>query len=246
MMTSDCGLHLDSVERIVRPDDRQHRDRGWRVHVLVRFAGRLALLWLAVLSHAAMADDLADCLSGVPGKRVASCTAAIDDPNTGELQRGQALENRSVDLSIAGKFPEAMRDVEAALQINPDSAIALNSRAWTLYRWKRSVEGWDDVNKSLQIAPMSAPAWDTRAHLHQLRGHFEKAFNEYEAAVGFGGVPFIRMYQCGLKERKLYSGPVDGIYSAELRAALRACALTTTCDPVPDYEFQQECDAATS
>jgi tetratricopeptide (TPR) repeat protein len=214
--------------------------------MLVIRAGIAALLWVIASPVTALADDFTDCLSGAEGKRVSSCTAIIDNPATSEFDRAQALEMRSLGLSLTGKFPEALQDLEKALQINPNSAIALNGRAWTLYRWKRSAEGMGDVNRSLQIAPMSAPAWDTRAHLHQVQGNFERAFTEYEAAVGFGGESFIRMYQCGLRDLGLYKGPVDGIYSAELRAALRACAFTATCDPVPENELQQECDAATS
>lgn len=77
-------------------------------------------------------------------------------------------------------------------------------------------------------------------------GQYDRAFVEYEAAIGFGGEAFIRTYQCGLRERGLYKGPVDGVYSVAMRTALRACAFSATCDPLPENEYAQECESATS
>jgi Tetratricopeptide repeat len=206
----------------------------------------LALIGKLALAQAALADDFTDCIAGQLGQRLAACTAVIDNPASSPNERVQALENRSVELSIAGKLAEAFEDVDKALKINPDSPIALNGRAWTLFRWKKTADGMDDVNKSLRLDGLSAPAWDTRAHLYQLLGDFERAFKEYETAVGFGGVPFIRTYQCGLKEQGLYKGVVDGIYSPDMRSALRACAFSPACDPLPKNEFEQDCENATS
>jgi Tetratricopeptide repeat len=206
----------------------------------------VALLCAFTWPGTARADNFADCFSGQLRQRIPACTAIIEDPASTALERERALETRSVDLSIAGRFAEALQDLERAIQINPNSAIALNGRAWAIYRWKKSTAGMDDVNKALRLDGTLAPAWDTRAHLFQTLGDFEKAFQDYEAAVGFGGIPFIRIYQCGLRERGLYKGIIDGIYSPEMRTALRACAFSTSCDPLPDNEFEQDCENATS
>ncbi len=190
----------------------------------------------------ARADVYADCMEGRLGQRIASCSAVIADPATAALDLEHALEIRSVDLAIAKRYAEAKQDLDRALQLNPQSATALNGRAWTLYRWKNTTDGMNDVNASLRINGAYAAAWDTRAHLYQLLGQFDKAFNEYEAAIGFGGENFIRMYQCGLKERGLYKGPADGIYSSAVRVALRTCAFSASCDPLPENEYEQECE----
>jgi tetratricopeptide (TPR) repeat protein len=202
-------------------------------------------LTLCATGHAS-ADRLADCVSAAPGQRIASCSLVIGDPATTAPDLERALVIRSIDLAIAKRFADAKQDLDQALQLNPQSATALNGRAWTLYRWKNTAEGMDDVNTSLRLDVTYAAAWDTRAHLYQVLGQFDKAFNEYEAAVGFGGVAFIRTYQCGLKERGLYKGPADGIYTATVRAALRKCAFSASCDPLPENEFQQECESVSS
>jgi tetratricopeptide (TPR) repeat protein len=200
------------------------------------------MVWFALLQPAAAADNYAECLSLRLGQRIAACTAVIDDPATGDYERELALQARSIDLSIAGRFAEAIQDHEHILRINPNSAIAYNGRAWTLFRWKNTADGMEDVNKSLSLDGTLAPAWDTRAHLYQLLGDFEKAFKDYESAIGFGGEPFIRTYQCGLRARGHYKGQIDGIYSTEMREALRACSSSKTCDPLPDNEFEQDCE----
>lgn len=206
----------------------------------------LALFLTLSATGQARADRLADCVTAAPGQRIALCSLVIDDPATTALDRERALVMRSIDLAIKKRFADAKQDLDRALQLNPQSAMALNGRAWTLYRWKNTTDGMDDVNASLRVDGTYAAAWDTRAHLYQLRGQFDKAFNEYEAAVGFGGEAFIRIYQCGLKERGLYKGPADGIYSATVRAALRTCAFSASCDPLPENEFEQQCDGVSS
>lgn len=218
------------------------KNRRLQNTVLVLFALVSAL---CATGHA-KADGYADCMNGKQGQRIASCSAVIDDPATTAFDLERALEIRGADLAIAKRYSEAIQDLDRALKLNPQSATALNGRAWSLYRWKKTAVGMDDVNASLRINGAYAAAWDTRAHLYQLLGQFAKAFTEYEAAIGFGGENFIRMYQCGLKERGLYTGPADGIYSATVRAALRNCAFSASCDPLPENEYEQECENVSS
>jgi tetratricopeptide (TPR) repeat protein len=214
-----------------------------RPTALVSFLGVFLVLFVSSFARAASQTG---CTDGTLGQRITPCTAIIENPATAAFDLERALEIRSVDYLLAKRHADALQDLDRVLRLNPRSALALNGRAWTLYRWKKSTEGMDDVNASLRIDGSYAPAWDTRAHLYQHLGQFDRAFNEYEAAIGFGGESFIRTYQCGLRERGLYQGPVDGIYSVTMRAALKSCAFTKTCDPLPENEYEQECDNVTS
>ncbi len=210
------------------------------------FALLLAFFATLPMTGFARADSYADCMDGKLGRRISACSAVIDDQTTTEFDLERALEIRSADLLIAKRHAEAMQDLDRALQLNPQSATALNGRAWTVYRWKNTAEGMDDVNASLRVNGAYGAAWDTRAHLYQLLGQFDRAFTQYEAAIGFGGENFVRMYQCGLRERGIYKGPIDGVYAAAVRAALRTCAMSAACDPLPENEYEEECDGATS
>jgi tetratricopeptide (TPR) repeat protein len=218
------------------------KNRRLQNMVLVLFA----LVSVLCATGHARADTYADCMNGRLGQRIASCSAVIDDPATTAFDLEHALEIRGADLAIAKRYSEAIQDLDRALKLDPQSATALNGRAWSLFRWKKTADGMDDVNASLRINGAYAAAWDTRAHLFQVLGQFAKAFNEYEAAIGFGGPSFVRIYQCGLKERGLYKGPADGIYSSTVRAALRSCAFSASCDPLPENEYEEECGNVSS
>ncbi len=214
----------------------------WRMNVF------LTCIIAGVFLHISMvrAESGDDCFLGVESRRLESCTQVIEDPNTSPTDRLDALIIRGQMQAMNRRYPEALRDFDEAIAVDPQSAVALNNRAWAHYKWKRSTVGLADVEEALRLAPASAPSWDTRAHLRQILGDFTGAFNDYEAAIGIGGNSFVTLYQCGLKERGLYNGPVDGVYSVATRAALRTCALSSTCDPLPENEFIDQCNSVSS
>jgi tetratricopeptide (TPR) repeat protein len=193
-----------------------------------------ALIWQCAN---ALAED---CYNGTLRQRFDACTAIIDDPTTPEPTRTDARVARALMHSELGRYPDAIADMDKVIADNPDWAYALNGRAWFKFEWKRSTEGMVDVERALQLEPRSGPYWDTRAHLRQVLGDFEGAFADYETAVGFGGVDMIRMYQCGLSKRGLYKGKIDGIYAQDVRAALKSCAFSSSCDPLPNIKSTPE------
>jgi hypothetical protein len=190
-------------------------------------------VFLIVPASLARADTGLPCWSEPLQKRIEVCTSIIKNPATEPFLRAEAYSTRGLAYSILDKYLEAIADYDKALEINPDFAMVLNNRAWAYFKWQGSTRGMDDVQRSLELDPASEHSWDTRAHLRQLLGQHDGAFADYEAAVGWGGMPTIKMYQCGLKERGMYKGDVNGIYGTDTRAALKTCASSTTCDPLP-------------
>jgi tetratricopeptide (TPR) repeat protein len=192
------------------------------------------LLWIAVPIQA-RSEDIVSCFGDGPMRqRIEACTAIIQDPNATDLDRVEAYGARGWYYSSLKRYQDGIDDLNRALAINPDSSFALNNRAWALYRWKNTIEGWSDVERALNLDPGNFAAWDTRAHLWQLKGEHGSAFKDYETAIGLGGSLFVRLYQCGLRERGLFKGEIDGIYSVETRTALKTCASSKSCDPLPD------------
>ncbi len=62
----------------------------------------------------------------------------------------------------------------------------------------------------------------------------------HEAAMAFGGKPFVQLYQCSLKLAGLYRGPLDGIIRLELRTALRQCVdQGSRCAPLPPFPLSE-------
>lgn len=198
----------------------------------------LAALWLALLATVSVKADnsAADCLSDDNERRILGCTVIIDNPATPPLDRANALAIRGLALAIKGQLDSAIGDYDASLAINPNSPTALNNRAWAYYRAGKGEAGLPDVERSLMLNPDSEHSWDTRAHIRQLMGNIDGAIRDYEMAVHIGGERKIKLYQCGLAERGLYRGQMDGIYSAETKTALHTCVQDRACDPLPADE----------
>lgn len=211
---------------------------------------RLACLGCVVLllaaysaAFAAPANTIAECFSENNEKRIAGCSALIESPQVDDGTRSLAYAMRALALSLEGGLMQALPDYDMAIKLDPASAMALNNRGWVLYKLGRLREALVDVERALELAPASPHAHDTRAHIRQASGEPRAALRDYEQAIRFGGEHLVKLYQCGLEASGVYSGPIDGLYTRDVRRALEACVATKTCDPLPADE---ECRAATS
>ncbi len=205
------------------------------------------LMTLATLGAATAAVTRAevatDCFSEDWSRRVSGCSVIIDSPTATPAEKAQAYAMRALALSIQTKYEQAIRDYDEAIRLAPDFAVALNNRAWAYFKSGRGIKGLPDIERSLNLNPISEHSWDTRAHIRQSMGQFGGAFADYERAVDLGGERMIKLYQCGLAEAGLYKGKADGVYSPDVREALRQCSHKKDCDPLPADE---QCRAATS
>ena len=198
---------------------------------------------LGSLPGLARAEVATDCFSEDWNRRIGGCTIIIESNTATPAEKAQAYAMRALALSIKGQYDVAIRDYDEAIRIAPDFAVALNNRAWAYFKWGKGLRGMPDVERSLQLNPLSEHTWDTRAHIRQTLGQFAGAFSDYERAVDLGGERMIKLYQCGLTEMGLYKGKIDGVYSKDVREALRQCAFRKDCDPLPGDE---QCRQATS
>jgi tetratricopeptide (TPR) repeat protein len=198
---------------------------------------------LVAASAPARADTALDCYSESPDLRIRGCTLLLEQGNLSPIDRATVLASRALARSLKGWYEEAIKDYDLSLQLNPNSPVSLNNRAWAYFRWGRGANGLDDVEKSLRLDPTSGAAYDTRAHIRQSLGRSGDALADYKLAMTFGGQRMVKMYQCGLTEQGHYKGPQDGIPNADLHDALAKCARDQTCDPLPADE---ECRIGTS
>jgi tetratricopeptide (TPR) repeat protein len=208
---------------------------------------RLKIILLTVMTvftlAPAYADAVGDCYSGDFDRQVRGCSALIEDSQLGAIERSNAHSTRALAYSLRTQYEEAIEDYSRALELTPNSPIPLNNRAWAYYRWGKPSRGVNDVEASIRLAPLSGASYDTRAHIRQSMGNPEGAMADYDQAMRYGGQRMIKMYQCGLTQHGLYKGPQDGVPNPELRAALRTCSFSPTCDPLP---MDEECRNATS
>ena len=202
-----------------------------------------ALLAPLLLAAPASAGAAEDCSSEDNEKRISGCTELLLqeglDPNTAAL----AYSLRALAYSIKGQYDQAIPDYDRALALNPNFAVALNNRAWALFKSGRAEAGMNDVERSLVLSPGSPHALDTRAHIKQLTGRPAEAIADYDLAMRIGGEKIVKLYQCGLQSQGMYEGDIDGVLSDAVRAALKKCVMSGTCDPLPPDE---ECRRVTS
>lgn len=191
----------------------------------------------------AATDPATDCFSEDLSRRVASCTTLIEKGGRSGQDLADAYSARALAYSVHGRYEQAIADYDAALNLDPNSAISLNNRAWAYFKSGQPERGANDVDKALQLLPDSPHTLDTRAHILQWRGDHGKAMRDYESAMRVGGSHIVKLYQCGLQAQSLFSGEIDGLYTSDMRKAFEACVATTGCDPLPADE---ECRKVTS
>ncbi len=192
----------------------------------------------------ASSDPATDCFSEDNARRISGCTALLEGgKELPAAEKSLAHALRALAYSLQGRFDEALRDYDVAIELRPDFDVALNNRAWAHFKIGRHGDGMADVQRALKIAPWSAHAFDTRAHIHQVEGRIQQALSDYLLAMRFGGEKMVKLYQCGLEAAGLYKGEIDGLESEPLRTALVQCVRDGACDPLPPDE---ECRRPTS
>jgi TPR repeat len=114
--------------------------------------------------------DSHPCFSEDHDKHLKACTELLDQPGLAPGVRSSAHAMRALSLSILGKFDESIADYDAAIQLNPNFAVALNNRAWAYFKWGKPHLGLADVENSLALDSSSPHSYDTRAHGRHQRG----------------------------------------------------------------------------
>ncbi|HEX6001643.1 MAG TPA: tetratricopeptide repeat protein [Hyphomicrobiaceae bacterium] len=188
-------------------------------------------------------DANTDCFGKDSGRRIEGCTALIDGGGVSQSQLADVYAMRALAYSLRGEYATAIQDYDAAINMRPDFAVALNNRAWAYYRWGKADAAIPDVEASLRLEPRAGYTLDTRAHIRQSKGDAKGALNDYTKAMYFGGREMTKLYQCGLTEAGLYEGRIDGIWRRDLQDAMERCVVSTSCDPLPADEH---CRPATS
>ncbi len=220
--------------------------RGYRLKASRTRSAIVALGFALAPMTAALATDDADvkdCFGEQSLRRIEACSAIIAMPGVEARVRSQAYAQRGLSHSLRSEHDSAMRDYDEAIRIDPGNAIALNNRAWSYFKTGRAMQGLPDADLSIELNPLSPHSYDTRAHIRQWNRKPLLALRDYKQAIMLGGERMVKLYQCGLQERGLYAGPISGIFSEQLWAAMEQCVENPACDPLPADE---ECRDSTS
>ena len=210
-------------------------------------------LWLvlACTSTARATDIVADCLSDHNERRIAGCTAIIDNPANSPSDRGNALGRRGMAFANKRLFDSAIEDYDASLKIDPNSSILLNNRAWARVRLGRPLDGLVDVEEALRLDPDSPHSHDTRGHIRLAQGLHDEALGDFLYAFEYGDRRIRGIYACGLVEAgiiparkteaildqaKLAKSLDRDDRRIEIVKGLAKCVETPGCSPVPKDE----------
>jgi tetratricopeptide (TPR) repeat protein len=203
------------------------------------FTRAVALIAILVTSGA-MADEWTVPVPGrcgglAPERRIGPCSALIDAPDTAPDVRAKAFFMRGLAYWQLNQRERAIADYDKAIRIAPQYGAALNNRADAYLRLGKPAEGMPDIDRALEVAPQNPIYNATRGQIGQSVGDPQGAMRDHDAAMAFGGVDFVKLYQCGLRMARLYRGPIDGILRPELLSALRLCVdQGSHCDPLPE------------
>jgi Flp pilus assembly protein TadD len=91
---------------------------------------------------------------------------------------------RALALDKAGRWPDAERDLQAALKLKPDAAETLNYLGYSwIERGQRLEEALGMINKALESQPDSGAIVDSLGWAHYRLGQYDKALPHLERAA---------------------------------------------------------------
>ncbi|MBI5888228.1 MAG: tetratricopeptide repeat protein [Deltaproteobacteria bacterium] len=94
-----------------------------------------------------------------------------------------AYSNRAAEYFKLGDMKKALKDVNAAIDIDRKNAKAYNNRAAIFFQDGRLGEAFADMNKAIELNPKYAEAYLHRGIMYAARGELGLAVKDYTAAV---------------------------------------------------------------
>jgi tetratricopeptide (TPR) repeat protein len=221
-------------------------------------AKAIALVAIIASTDGAGAEEWYGCGRSEPDLAVASCTKLIEMPGIDPVRLAGAFVRRAYGYSKLGQYQHVIRDLDEVIRILPQYAVAesasatgpvrdatkyfavaYNNRAAAYLQLGKPSQSLLDAEKAVQFVPREPHFYATRGEAKQALGDQQGAIRDHDTAMTRGGARWIKHYQCGLRQARLYPGPLDGTISPELRSALRVCVdKGSKCDP---FSTDPEC-----
>lgn len=159
----------------------------------VSMAGALALALCAGSTHAAvtvigggMAQACSQAAVGGESdvKFQQLCTDALDGEFMSPRDRAGTLVNRGVLKLRRGTYPEATRDFDQAVKIQPTMAEAYVNRGAASIGQRRYADSLPDINKGLELGVQEpAKAYYNRALAYEGLDDAKSAYFDYQKAL---------------------------------------------------------------
>jgi tetratricopeptide (TPR) repeat protein len=109
--------------------------------------------------------------------------ARLDSEIAAERNNAELYAARAWQLNDIAQPRLALRDAEAALQLDAKSAGALAEMAYAVAKLGRTDEAFDDVKRATEADPNFSTAWQYRGELEMQRGAFVDAVESLTHAL---------------------------------------------------------------
>lgn len=95
----------------------------------------------------------------------------------------KVLIHKGIDRVKAGDHEEALKYLDRALEINPDSSDALNNRGVALFHLGRIDEALENLDRAIAIDHENVDAMRNMAFILRSQGHLDHALAIYSAVI---------------------------------------------------------------
>ncbi|MEM7189083.1 MAG: tetratricopeptide repeat protein [Pseudomonadota bacterium] len=141
-----------------------------------------------------------------------------------------AYGNRARERVELKQYELALVDYNLALKFDSQNAIDYNGRGYLFHKMERYSEALNDYNTALRLMPDFANAYLNRGTTYETLGLHEDAVNDWEQQINIEGASRVKWWQEIARDNGgHYKGPIDGVYSPEVRKALLACSVDPGC-----------------
>ena len=141
----------------------------------------LAVGFLSAQSGRTLPRD--PCSTGEPQARVTACSQLLQRSTLDPKARVGALVSRGDAHSALEELDLAMKDYQAALDIDANSALALHSRAIARYRRGQHAEALADLTHALTVVPDDVASLRVRGAVRAEMGDAAHAIEDYSKVL---------------------------------------------------------------
>ena len=164
-------------------------------------------IWMAIVAFGLAVGSLSaqtgqtprdPCSSGELRDRITACTRILQLSAVNPKTRVGALVSRGDAHDALEELDLAMKDYQAALDIDANSTLALRSRAIARYRRGQNAEALADLTHALAVAPDNVSSLRVRGAVRAEMGDAAHAIEDYSKVLDRNPSDLLSREGCGL------------------------------------------------
>lgn len=123
------------------------------------------------------------CATGEASARVAACTQQLGQRALAGDARIRALVNRALAQEELQQLDPALKDLQAALDLDQTNTLALSTRAVILHRNGRSADALADLSRAVTAHPDDLALYTMRGSLYAQTGQAGRAVEDFSKVL---------------------------------------------------------------